>query len=142
MHISGALDVHLIFGEQGTTVAENIRIGEVGMQVGAVLRQARPEQQRISTHHGHAQMGQKPRVGVEQTVGTGTVSVNVAVCVDEREGVVGLQRIPLARTLLGGSNLEALLDRVALRGRARRRCFGRFAPYFRHRRAPPLQLAC
>ena len=65
VHIERPLDVNLVLSQHEPAVAEDIGIGQIGVNVGAVLRQTRPEQQGVDAHDRHAQVREIPRVSME-----------------------------------------------------------------------------
>ena len=101
-----AHDVDQILLQDDALAVIDVGIGEVDRQRGIVVAQVRTEQQRLGLVQHQFEPRQIARIGIEQAVGAAGGGADVAMAVENNEGVVMFQRATRPRGLAGHRNVE------------------------------------
>ena len=105
-----AQNVHGIFFQHDTLIGHDVGIGQVDDQRRVVVAQIRAEQQRLRVVDPQFEPREKPRVAVEQPVGS-LGCADIAMAVEHDEGVVMLERQSRPGRGRGGGNVEGSFRR-------------------------------
>src|SRR5262249_23324489 len=95
-HEDRAADVQQVFLNDDTVVVKDVGVGEVDSHDTAVVRQVRPEQQRLPTVDQQLEMRQVARVEMKQAVWSARGCAYVAMAGDDQKAVTMLHRIARA----------------------------------------------
>ena len=99
-------DVQRVLAQHDAAIAVDVGIGEIDGQRRIVVAQVGAEQQGLNFVQHHLEPGEIAGIGIEQSVGTADRSADVAMAVEDDEGVVVLQRAPRARRRPRHRNVE------------------------------------
>ncbi len=138
----GAVDMQRVLLQHEALVEIDVRIGEVDVQDRVVVAQVRAEQQQLHAVDQDLEPRHEPRVVAEQPVAAAGRGADVAMRVDQQEGVVVLERSPGPGRRPGRGYVER---RLGNRFDLRRACAGdrravtRHAFSSRYRRCGPME---
>ena len=99
-------DMQHVLRQHDPFLAVDVRIGEIDGEDRVVVAQVGAEQQGLHVVQQKFEPRQIASVGVEQSVGTSRGRADIAVLVENDEGIVVLQRAPRPRRRAGDRNVE------------------------------------